>query len=67
MRCKLPLPEIPDYVSKNMQELTEAGFDKTINLHEIGRLFIELSKEYVDDNYIPTVEWLSTNHMHSKG
>gem|GEM_PF-3928297 len=64
MRCKLPLPEIPDYVAKNMQELSEAGCNNKMNLRDIGRLFIELSKEYIDENYIPTVEWLSANHMH---
>jgi len=62
MRCKLPLPEIPDYVAKHMQELSEAGCDNKMNLRDIGRLFIELSKEYVDEDYIATVEWLSTNH-----
>ena len=64
MRCKLPLPEIPDYVAKNMQELSEAGCDNKMNLRDIGRLFIALAKEYADEDYIPTVEFLSTNHEH---
>ncbi len=64
MKCKLPLPEIPNYVTRNMQELHEAGFDDMINLREIGRIFIELTKEYTDEDYVATVEWLSTNPGH---
>lgn len=60
----LPLPEMPDHVTRHMQELNEIFPDRKLNLREVGLLFIALDKEYKDEKYLSTAKWLSMNYEH---
>ncbi len=61
------LPQIPDYVARNMQKIAETGMND-LNLREIGILLFDwedkYGKDYGYENCRETVEWLSENWEH---
>lgn len=61
------MPDIPDYVAKNMQKIEESGVGD-LDLREIGRLLFDWEEKYGElygyENCRETVEWLSENYMY---
>lgn len=61
------MPDIPDYVAKNMQKIEESGVGD-LDLREIGRLLFDWEDKYGEsygyENCRETIEWLSENYMY---
>ncbi|PIR38119.1 MAG: hypothetical protein COV35_07720 [Alphaproteobacteria bacterium CG11_big_fil_rev_8_21_14_0_20_39_49] len=61
------LPEIPDYVARNMQKIEESGIGD-LDLREVGRLLFDWEEKYGEaygyEKCRETVEWLSENYQY---
>lgn len=64
MTSELPLPALPDYVAKNMKKLDDIGCGDMMDFKDTVRMFLAWAKDYGDDDYIATVEWLSLHPEH---
>lgn len=61
------MPEIPEYVARNMKKIEETGM-YDLDLRDIGKLLFDLEDKYGEEygykGCRETVEWLSENYMY---